>query len=100
MAVTNSAEWQSLLSSPTNPLRNVPSEAVKAFTDSLIFKKGGFAHASYTSLVPHLKRSEIIALFTTHFGMTPEEFASRDNFKCDSPGTCKQEANSVCTDNC
>lgn len=97
--VRSMADWKKLLASRGNPLAGVDKQIVAAFTKTLKFKNGGFAHADYSMLVDVVPFSRFRKIWE-HFGMSLELFADYEGYRCVSTGTCGPMQSHICTSNC
>lgn len=97
--VRDEEDFNALLESPLNPLRRLDSDTIEAFRKSLVFKKGGLAHAEYGMLINELTYPEFASLWG-YFGMSMCLFEDHKDQRCASAGTCTYSLNSTCTSNC
>lgn len=84
------------------PFLNLSDKDFNDFSESLIFKNGGLAHANYGSLMNSLSLSEIFSVFE-HFGMSPSLFVIYLDKICDKtviPNKCKGSPRDICSDAC
>lgn len=94
-------DWNQLINdSSRNPLKAVPSEAVKHFTESLKFNKGGLAHADYSEIGKHLTYFQFKNIWQNEFGLGDQLFTDYNDKECDGVHTCRPSLNSICTSNC
>jgi hypothetical protein len=82
-----------------DPLANVSSTAIRAFSESLAFAGGGLGHADYNSFVGVLSDAQFSALWAA-FGISDLLIADYEDKYCREPGTCAKEGGSICTSTC
>lgn len=82
-----------------DPFEGVPTEAIQAFTRTLIFKGGGLGHANYSALAQRMSGPQLAALWTG-FGISDQLTADYKDMKCESRGTCTTSLFDICTSNC
>lgn len=92
-------DWNSLLKTSRNLLKGCDQNTIDRFTKSLLFKRGGFAHADYSMLVDKLSYRQFEALWA-HFGLSMRLFADHKDYYCERRGTCAGALNRICTSNC
>jgi len=97
--VRTAKDWDALVKSKKNPLARLPKRAVETFTKSLMFKKGGLAHADYSSIADKLTYPEFKKVWEA-FGLSMSVFADYDGYKCVSRGDCESWNQHICTSNC
>lgn len=97
--VRSKDDWVNLVKSSKNPLAKCNPKSVDDFTNKLIFKNGGLAHANYEMLMDQITLSDFVKLWE-HFGISREYLADTDHYKCSSPGNCEYYYPNVCTSNC
>ena len=104
--VRSRQDWERVLDdvmkNPDHPLAPLSNDALLEFTDSLTFSNGGLASFKIGILTENLTLAELekaLAIFRIGFNL----FLDGDiieNYKCDSPGTCKRENDFACTSSC
>lgn len=127
---TTDQEWQTLLQSPTtgfirthedwdtsltafsrvvqlvgasstHPVAGLDTETLEAFTNSLIFRGGGLAHADYSMLQEKLTELQFQQLWEC-FGIAASLFRDYRDRSCAGEGspTCASKLGSLCLSNC
>jgi hypothetical protein len=97
--IRTAGAWKKLIASKKSPLAGIDKATVRAFTRSLKFKNGGFAHADYSMIASVVPFSRFRRIWE-HFGMSLELFADHDGYECASRSTCKKMHERICTSNC
>jgi hypothetical protein len=97
--VRTKADWQKLLRSKDNPLKECTRETAAAFTRSLQFRNGGLAGANFGGVGRELNYFQFKRLWE-HFGMGMDLFADHEDYECASAGTCRIKSSHICTSNC
>lgn len=97
--VRNEEDWKALLASEDNPLKNIDQEVVRAFTEGLVFNKGGLAGADYTMLEEIITFAQFYRLWE-HFGLDRGLCDDYKDYKCDGRGNCRRWLGFICTRNC
>src|ERR1044071_4651 len=85
----------------THPAAGLDKETLEAFTNSLIFRGGGLAHAAYRMLQDKLTEPQFQQLWES-FGIAPSLFVDCRGHFCagDAPRSCVFTPGSLCLSNC
>jgi len=86
-------------SADQHPLAKCNTRDIEDFTQSLIFKNGGLAHANYRSLRNSLTLARFDQLGAM-FGISPGLMKDYNNKECASRATCSTSITDICTSNC
>lgn len=82
-----------------DPLANASPAAIRAFSASLTFAKGGLGHADYSSFIGVLTAAQFSALWAA-FGISNRLIADYKDRYCRETGTCAKQGGSICTSSC
>jgi hypothetical protein len=82
-----------------DPLANASPAAIRTFSTSLSFAKGGLGHADYSSFVGMLSAAQFSALWAA-FGISDLLIADYEDRYCREAGTCAKQGGSICTSSC
>jgi hypothetical protein len=82
-----------------HPLANCDKATVDKFTESLLFKNGGLAHANYGVLKDKLTFKQFEVLWA-EFGMSLELFMDHKDNYCESRATCASHVDYICMSSC
>ena len=82
-----------------SPLYAADEEALRSFSESLVFGEKGLAGAQYGLLAERLSFNRFRVLLGL-FGIGLGYLADHDDKYCASRGTCRTEFAAVCTSNC
>lgn len=83
-----------------NPLRDVPTEVLRRFRESLIFRDGALGHAEYAELKDSLSEVAFERVWSM-FGISMALFADYQDKYCEvGSHTCYHRVGAICTSKC